>query len=139
VTTVCPGLMRTGSHLNAHFRGRHEVEFAMFSLLDAWPITSINAERAARRIVEATRHRRAHLTITPQAKLAALLNTLAPNAVAAMMTLATHLLPGSGGRNPFEDKTGWQSRPRWLPSIATRLADRAAERNNERPFHARTS
>src|SRR5919204_4977066 len=44
VTTVCPGLMRTGSHLNANFKGRHELEFALFSLIDAWPLTSINAE-----------------------------------------------------------------------------------------------
>jgi NAD(P)-dependent dehydrogenase (short-subunit alcohol dehydrogenase family) len=138
VTTVCPGLMRTGSHLNAHFRGHHGMEFAMFSLLDAWPLTSINAERAARKIVDATRHRQAHLTITPQAKLAALLNNVAPNAMAAAITVITRLLPGSGGRDALEDKTGWQSRPRWLPSIATRLADRAAVRNNETPIRAET-
>jgi NAD(P)-dependent dehydrogenase (short-subunit alcohol dehydrogenase family) len=139
VTTVCPGLMRTGSHLNAHFRGHHGLEYAMFSLLDAWPLTSINAERAARKIVEATRRRQGHLTITPQAKLAAILNNVAPNAVAAMVALATRLLPGSGGRDALEDKTGWQSRPRWLPGIATRLADRAAVRNNETPFRPQPS
>jgi NAD(P)-dependent dehydrogenase (short-subunit alcohol dehydrogenase family) len=133
VTTVCPGLMRTGSHLNASFRGWHQVEFALFSILDALPLTSINAERAARRIVDATRRRRAHLTITPQAKLVALLNNLTPETVATGMALVNRLLPRSGGRNPFEDKTGWESRPRWLPSIVTRLADRAADRNNERP------
>jgi NAD(P)-dependent dehydrogenase (short-subunit alcohol dehydrogenase family) len=137
VTTVCPGLMRTGSHLNANFRGRHELEFALFSLLDAWPLTSINAERAARKIVEATRRRRAHLTITPQAKLAAALNNLTPETIATVMAIASSLLPRSGGKNPFEEKPGWQSRPRWLPSIATRLADRAAVRNNEIP-HAQS-
>src|SRR5262249_42458485 len=130
VTTVCPGLMRTGSHLNANFKGRHELEFALFSLIDAWPLTSINAERAARRIVDATRHRRAHLTITPQAKLAALLNNVTPETVATIMAIASRLLPSSGGRNPFEQKPGWQSRPRWLPGVLTRLADRAAIRNN---------
>jgi NAD(P)-dependent dehydrogenase (short-subunit alcohol dehydrogenase family) len=133
VTTVCPGLMRTGSHLNANFRGRQELEFALFALLDAWPLTSTNAERAARRIVEATRARRAHLTITVQAKLLALLNTVAPETFATAVALANRLLPRSGGQNPFEEKTGWESRPRWLPSIVTRLADRAAIRNHEGP------
>jgi NAD(P)-dependent dehydrogenase (short-subunit alcohol dehydrogenase family) len=138
VTTVCPGLMRTGSHLNANFRGRHELEFALFSLLDAWPLTSINAERAAHRIVEATRHRRAQLTITPQARIAALLNNVTPETFATMMALANRVLPRSGGKNPFEDKSGWQSRPRWLPSILTRLVDRAALRNNEMRAHFAT-
>jgi NAD(P)-dependent dehydrogenase (short-subunit alcohol dehydrogenase family) len=133
VTTVCPGLMRTGSHLNANFRGRQELEFALFALLDAWPLSSINAERAARQIVDATRMRRAHLTITIQAKLLALLNNVAPETFAATVALANRLLPRSGGENPFDEKTGWESRPRWLPSILTRLADRAAVRNHEGP------
>jgi NAD(P)-dependent dehydrogenase (short-subunit alcohol dehydrogenase family) len=131
VTTVCPGLMRTGSHVNANFRGYHELEFALFSLLDALPLTSINAERAARRIVDATRRRRAHLIITPQAKLAALMNNLTPETVATIVAMAARFLPRSGGKNPFEEKTGAESRPRWLPSIVTKLADRASVRNNE--------
>src|SRR5947207_4943379 len=48
VTTVCPGLMRTGSHLNASFKGDHRREFAWFSLGAALPIFSIDANRAAR-------------------------------------------------------------------------------------------
>src|SRR5262249_4176564 len=31
VTTVAPGLMRTGSHVNAKFKGRHDDEFAWFA------------------------------------------------------------------------------------------------------------
>jgi NAD(P)-dependent dehydrogenase (short-subunit alcohol dehydrogenase family) len=131
VTTVCPGLMRTGSHINASFRGYHEMEFALFSMLDALPITSINAERAARRIVDATRRRRAYLTITPQAKVVALMNSLAPETFATIVALANRMLPRSGGKNPFEEKTGAESRPRWLPGIVTKLADRASVRNNE--------
>src|SRR5438477_2406633 len=32
VITIVPGLMRTGSHLNAKFKGKHEEEFTWFSL-----------------------------------------------------------------------------------------------------------
>ena len=42
VTTVCPGLMRTGSHLNALFKGQHAEEFTWFSIIDSLPISSID-------------------------------------------------------------------------------------------------
>ncbi len=53
VTTVCPGLMRTGSHLNAEFKGRHEEEYAWFATGGAIPFFSMNAERAAAKILDA--------------------------------------------------------------------------------------
>src|SRR5205085_1734915 len=53
VTTICPGLMRTGSPRNATFKGRHRAEYTWFSISDALPLTSISATRAARRIVKA--------------------------------------------------------------------------------------
>ena len=55
VTTVCPGLMRTGSAVNALVKGRHEAEFAWFAALSSLPFVSIDARRAARKIVEAGR------------------------------------------------------------------------------------
>src|SRR5437588_11100220 len=53
VTTVCPGLMRTGSPRNALFKGNNEAEYAWFSISDSLPIISMNAERAAQRILRA--------------------------------------------------------------------------------------
>ncbi len=49
VITVCPGLMRTGSHMNAEFKGRHDEEYGWFALGNAIPGLSMNAERAARK------------------------------------------------------------------------------------------
>src|SRR4029434_5355216 len=54
VTTVSPGLMRTGSHVNALFKGQQRKEFALFSAANAWISTS--STRAARQIVEACRY-----------------------------------------------------------------------------------
>lgn len=48
VTTVCPGLMRTGSPRNALFRGKHKREYAWFAIADSLPLLSISAESAAR-------------------------------------------------------------------------------------------
>src|SRR5262249_17300153 len=45
VTTVCPGLMRTGSPRNALFKGQHRAEYVWFSISDSLPILSMSAEK----------------------------------------------------------------------------------------------
>ncbi len=99
VTTVCPGLMRTGSHINASFKGRNRSEYAWFSISGALPLVSIDATRAARRIVEACRRGRPHLTITPQAKLVAMGNVVMPSLVTRGMRIVNALLPGPGAES----------------------------------------
>ena len=47
VITICPGLMRTGSPRHAIFKGRHRAEYAWFSISDALPLVSMDADRAA--------------------------------------------------------------------------------------------
>jgi NAD(P)-dependent dehydrogenase (short-subunit alcohol dehydrogenase family) len=97
VTTVCPGLMRTGSPVNAMFKGRRPEEFAWFAISDSLPLTSIDADRAAWRIIEACRRGDAELVITVQATMAILARTLAPELFAAAMTFMSHLLPKAAG------------------------------------------
>ena len=53
VTTVCPGLMRTGSPRNADMKGNNRVEYALFAGMDGLPFTSISSEKAARENVKA--------------------------------------------------------------------------------------
>ncbi len=131
VTTVCPGLMRTGSAVNALMKGRHEAEFAWFATLSSLPIVSIDATRAARKIVEAARRGAPHLTITPHARLMAILDRLLPNTVGRMMAVATRALPRPAGLSGDESWPGREARPATLPKLATVLGDRAARRNNE--------
>ena len=131
VTTVCPGLMRTGSAINATMKGRHEAEFAWFAALSSMPLVSIDAARAARKIVAAAQRGRPHLTITPQARLAAILDRLMPNAFARAMDVANRLLPGPERVWGNEPWPGRESRPSKLPRLVTLLGDRAALRNNE--------
>ena len=94
VTTVCPGLMRTGSPVNAMFKGQRPQEYAWFAISDSLPLASIDARRAARQIVDACRRGDAELVITVQAKLAILARTLAPELFADVMTMMNGLLPG---------------------------------------------
>jgi NAD(P)-dependent dehydrogenase (short-subunit alcohol dehydrogenase family) len=130
VTTVCPGLMRTGSPRNANFKGQHRAEYAWFSISDALPVTSIQAERAARQIVAATRRGQAELIISTQAVLAVKFRHFFPEATADMLALAARLLPGPGGIGRKRAK-GKESESSLAPSVLTTLSDRAAVRNNE--------
>jgi short-subunit dehydrogenase len=140
VTTVSPGLMRTGSHLNALFKGQHKKEFALFSLANASPLLSVSSESAARQIVEACRYGVAQLVIGPQARLARFLNGVLPTLVGAAITTIAHCLPGPSAENGVRLQRGWQSRSALSPRLLTRPADRAAQRNRERlqPAPART-
>jgi NAD(P)-dependent dehydrogenase (short-subunit alcohol dehydrogenase family) len=95
VTTVCPGLMRTGSHVRARIRGQHEREARWFGLAVATPLSSMSARRAASQIVWATVRRRARVTLSWQARTAEVLDTLAPELSARLAAAATALaLPG---------------------------------------------
>jgi len=131
VTTVCPGLMRTGSPRNAFFKGQHRAEYAWFSVSDALPLISQSAERAARQIIAALKRGDAEVVLSPPAKLATILHGLFPGLMADVLGLANALLlPAPGGigsaRLPGKDSSSPLS-PSWL----TRLSDRAAQRNNE--------
>jgi NAD(P)-dependent dehydrogenase (short-subunit alcohol dehydrogenase family) len=131
VTTVCPGLMRTGSPMNADMKGRHEAEYAWFAIASSLPGLTISAERAAQQILDACRHGDPELTITTQARAAAMLNELAPALVAHAMAVTARLLPGPTGPEGDRARRGRDSESKWAPSIATTLTDRAAVLNNE--------
>ena len=133
VTTVAPGLMRTGSPVNAQFKGQHDAEYAWFKVASSIPGLTIAAERAAEKILEACRHGDPSLTITPQAKLAAAANAVAPAAVARVMMLITRALPQENGPAGNATQSGLQNeaKSRWTPSLVTKLSDNAALANNE--------
>ena len=79
VTTVCPGLMRTGAHVQVKFAGDVEKEYRWFKIGATVPGVSVSSRGAARKIFEATVAGSAEITITPQAWLGARLVGLAPN------------------------------------------------------------
>jgi NAD(P)-dependent dehydrogenase (short-subunit alcohol dehydrogenase family) len=131
VTTVTPGLMRTGSPPNADVKGRHESEYAWFAISDSLPGLSVAAERAADQIVEACRHGDPALTISLPAKVAVALSALAPSVVAEALIAVNRLLPGPTGHEGDRHKKGREVQSRWAPSAATILSTRAAVANNE--------
>ncbi len=131
VTTVCPGLMRTGSPVNAMFKGRRPQEYAWFAISDSLPLASIDARRAAEQIIDACRHGDAELVITVQAKLAILARTLAPELFADTMAMMNRLLPQAAGAGGDRAEPGRDNESAWAPSTLTTPTDRAAAENNE--------
>ena len=131
VTTVCPGLMRTGSPVNAMFKGKRPQEYAWFAISDSLPLASINADRAARQIINACRHGDAELVITVQAKLAILARAAAPELFQDAMAVMNRLLPGPSDADGDEARPGRESESEWAPSALTAPTYSAAEKNNE--------
>lgn len=130
VTTVCPGLMRTGSPRNAYFKGQHRAEYAWFSISDALPLTAMQAERAARDIIAACKRGDAEITLSIQAQLAVRFHGLFPGLTADLLGLVNRLLPSPGGIGRLRAK-GKDSQSAISPSWLTALNEAAAVRNNE--------
>jgi NAD(P)-dependent dehydrogenase (short-subunit alcohol dehydrogenase family) len=131
VTTVAPGLIRTGSHVNAKFKGKHEMEFAWFAAAAGAPLTSMNADRAARKILAAIRRGQPSLTLTFAARGAILGNALFPNLTGYAMRLVNQCLPKPGAVEGNQSRSGFEVR-RLIPDWLTRSANKATARNNER-------
>src|SRR6266480_1608371 len=130
VTTVAPGTMRTGSHVNAKFKGRHANEFAWFAASAGAPLISMSADRAARKILAACRRGQPSVTLTFAARAAILGNALCPNLTGYLMKFVNRLLPEAGDEEGNKSRAGSEVR-RLIPDWLTRTADKATARNNE--------
>ncbi len=130
VTTVVPGLMRTGSPRNADFKGRHREEHAWFTISDSSLLTSISAESAARQIVNACKRGDGEVVLSVQAKLAVAFHALFPEVTTDLMSLVNRLLPEPGGIGKQSAK-GYESESSLAPSWLTALDEEAARENNQ--------
>lgn len=128
VTTVCPGLMRTGSHTHAQFKGAAEKEYAWFTLANDWPVMSIDADEAARKIVWAMRVGRPRVDLTLPALLGRMAAGIAPNTLSRLLAAATHLLPNSVGPAGSDLHAGAE----FALGNESEKEALAADRNNER-------
>ena len=107
VTTVFPGLMRTGSPIQASIKGDHDKEFAWFALGDVTPMLSVSADRAARKILAGIRGGEAEVIFPTTAKLAVFAQTHFPELMALTMQVAARFFPTGLS---LERQTGFQSR-----------------------------
>ena len=132
VTTVVPGLMRTGSHVNANFKGDHRAEFAWFSLGASSPVTAISARRAARSVVNAIRRGSRETILGLPAQAAARLHGFAPGTATIAMGIVNRYMPGTG--NTQTDRhSGKQSESAISQSVLTKLGRDAGRALHQYP------
>lgn len=134
VTTVSPGLMRTGTHVNAYYKGHGREEFRWLSLMDGAPVISMDAERAARQIVRAAKRGEAQRILSLPANVLARLHGVAPGLTTGIASLANRVLPSDGvGLQHTRGADLEQSLDSRLYRTATIWGRKAAERFQHQP------
>jgi NAD(P)-dependent dehydrogenase (short-subunit alcohol dehydrogenase family) len=134
VSTILPFIMRTGSHWNALFKGHRDREVAWFALGASLPVSSVAADRAARRILRACARSEVYVSVGVLAKTMRLIHGIAPGFVSRVAALVNRLLPDPGGAGPGEfAEPGWLHRPPVTRGPWARLGDEAARKNLEIP------
>ncbi len=115
VTTVCPGLMRTGAHVQVSFAGDVEKEYRWFAFGAMMPGVATTSRAAARKIYAATVAGKAEITITPQAWLGARAMGLLPNLSQAFAAGVNQLvLPKANGNRKITSGLELEQRHRCL-------------------------
>lgn len=132
VTTVVPSLMRTGSHINAWFKGKHRAEFSWFSLGASTPLSAMRATRAAHQIIDALCRGDAEVTLSIQAQAVARIHGLFPGFTADVLSIVNRLLPTSGGGGSDRHR-GTQSSTAISESVLTAPGRSAARATHKLP------
>ncbi len=127
VTTAVPGLMRTGSPGNAMVTGHRRAEYAWFALGGSLPLLSMDAERAAAKIVSAALRGSPEVILTPAAKLAARAHGLAPGLTLRALALVDRLLPRAEHITTPMPAHTVEPMPAWFQAL-TGLTRSAAQR-----------
>lgn len=130
VTTVIPGLMRTGSPRNATFVGNSRGEYQWFRLSDSIPFLSLSAPAAARRILRGSLRGRAEIYLDLVTRLSTLFAEAFPNVTEELLSLVHRQLPADPG-SARRRLTGAQAGTSALMRVLTFLTARAEIRNNE--------
>ncbi|WP_157947711.1 SDR family NAD(P)-dependent oxidoreductase [Abditibacterium utsteinense] len=131
VTTVCPGPMRTGSHVQIGFKGQRKSEYRILKFLLAMPGGAIEVDAAAKIILDAMRHGDPHVTFPFPIHLAALSCAIFPNLAGSLIRFITQFAPQPTSEFGDSTVTGHDLESAAPPSRWTHLADRAVAANNE--------
>lgn len=128
VTTVNPGLTRTGSPRNAIIKGQHQKEYAWFTTADVLPFVTMSAQKTAKKIINACRHGDSELTLTLTGKIAALVHGISPGFLTDYFALIDQFLPDPGSNHR---KTGSESESDKTPGWVKEVNDKVGAENNE--------
>jgi NAD(P)-dependent dehydrogenase (short-subunit alcohol dehydrogenase family) len=130
VTTVAPGLFRSGSQRRAYFKGENRKEYAWFATASNLPLISMSPERLARRVLNAMQHGQAELITPLAASLQARLFGLFPGLSSEVAAMINWFLPSPGGIGR-QRATGAQSYSYETPQFAQKRVDETGQYHNE--------
>ena len=130
VTCAVPGLMRTGSPRNALFTGDQPAEHRWFTLGDSLPLVSMDAERAAKKLVRAALRGTPEIATTPLAKIGMRVHGLAPSTTLRLIGVVNRLLPTDETPRPMRPGHAVERPSRWFGAL-TALTRRAAHRYHQ--------
>jgi NAD(P)-dependent dehydrogenase (short-subunit alcohol dehydrogenase family) len=102
VTTIVPGLMRTGSHVHARFKGRVDAEYGWFGLGATAPVSAIDTDRAARAIVAAIANGDEERVLGVPAMVAERAHALLPSLARRALGAVARGLPDPVGQSASE-------------------------------------
>ncbi len=132
VTTVCPGPIRTGSHVAAKFKGQQAKEYKMFKTAAVIPGGSVSAVSAARMILDAARFGDPQLTFPLPVFWGSILYRMFPNVAGELLGYMTKFLPGpTEGDAGNKTIAGAQMEADVATGRLTEAVDKAAAQNNE--------
>lgn len=136
VTTAYPTVMRTGSPIQAVFKGDQEKEFEWFETFDNMPLLSMSADVAAKKILGAVEDGRTEIILSLPAKARLLVGTFFPETLNALMALASRFLPSEDSllRKTGADSSGAFEKNSWLRPLR-RKAKEEETVYNQRPRH----
>jgi short-subunit dehydrogenase len=129
VTTVVPGLMRTGSPVHITVKGNHEAEYTWFKAAASSAVLAVKPERAAARIIDALEYGKPEVMISLTTRLVTLIQGVAPGLMSTLLGLGEKLLPAAtpGGEVA---KQGWESET-LLSRMLGKRSDAEALQNNQ--------
>lgn len=130
VTTVIPGLMRTGSPRNIDVKGDYEKEYAWFKIADSTPMLSQKAEVAAEKVIRAVEQGQPEAILSLSGKLAMIVKGLAPSWITILMAIANRILPDPTPHGNVAVK-GYEAESALSRGPISSLSDREASKNNE--------
>ena len=133
-TSIDPGLMRTGSHEGAYFTGESQNEYAWFAPSASLPVLSMNADRAARLIVDGVLAGRPIVLLGWLPKVAQRVRGIAPGLTIRALGVVNRVLPSASPQQTdlVVGATAKQRLGSRVVNALSTLGSKAAQRNNER-------
>ena len=129
VTTVVPGLMRTGSTGHITVKGDHAAEYRWFKVSASSALLSVKPETAAATIIDALEYGRPEAIVSLSTRMATVMKAVAPGLMTGLLNMAERFLPdnvpgGEVARQGSESES-------MLSRILGKRSEAAALQNNE--------